>query len=174
VRASGGQLPRATWNGFCSVRTRNPQSSKRLAIQFSETDPFEDSPGLPGSSCLGSSSSSRECAYKGYWPGCQRCFYFFPPPRRHLPKSPYLLGPEDLRAPPCHLPFATPDVPSRVVLIRAAARTVNADRTFFRLPVAAVPTSRHPSGFWSVKSPNPRWSRPVNPVTLRWLPCWNA
>ena len=38
VGASGGRPPRATWNGFCSVRTRNPRSSKRLAIQFSETD----------------------------------------------------------------------------------------------------------------------------------------
>src|ERR1043165_2442615 len=70
--ASGGRPPRATWNGFGSIQTRNLQSIKRLAIQFSETDPIEESLTIVGGSSLGSTRSSRECAYKGCRLSCQR------------------------------------------------------------------------------------------------------
>ena len=163
---------------FLFVRTRNPQSSKRLAIQFSETDPVEGPPLGAGSSCLGSTSSSRECAYKGYWPVCQRCLNFFPPPCRHLPKFPYLLGfgesPRPAGRPSAFLATLPTTFRRGCVLIRATGRAVNADRTVFCPRAAAFPTPCHPSGFWSNKSPSPRWFRPGNPVTLRWLPCWSA
>jgi len=178
VEASGGRPPRATWNGFCSIRTRNPQSSKRLAIQFSETDPVEDPPFgrvLP----VGARQVRRgSVLIRGTGRSVNADRTFFRHPAVTFPSSRTFWALENLRGPLARPSAFLATLPTTFrrgsVLIRAAGRTVNADRTFFRPLVAALPTSCDPSGFWSEKSPNPRWSRPGNPVTLRWLPCWSA
>jgi hypothetical protein len=160
------------------TRTRNPQSSKRLAIQFSETDPVEVSPAgrvLPvwarrvrrGSVLIRGTGRSVNA---------DRTFFRHPAVTFPSSRSFWAFGgsPQPLARPSAFLATLPTTFRRGSVLIRATDRTVNADRTIFRSLAAAFPSPCCGRGFPGKKSPAPRWFRLVNPVTLPGLPCWNA
>src|SRR3954469_3087669 len=138
VEASGGTAPRATWNGFCSVRTKPTILQNGLLSSFQRPIPSGIPPAFRVLSVWVPRVRRGSVLIRGTGRAVNADLTFFRHPSVTFPshriswagKSP---------SPPCQLPFASPDdVPSRVVLIRAAARAVNAERTFFRLPVAAL------------------------------------